>query len=555
MTNKFLPEAFRHPYDFDKKYEKSVAYFSMEFAIDQALKIYSGGLGFLAGSHMRSAYELKQNVIGIGILWRKGYYDQFRKEDRSMGVLFQDKIYHFLEDTNIKFTIQIHGHDVWVGAKYLNPKTFGSAPIFLLTTDLPENDYLARSTTFKLYDSDPNAKIAQTMVLGLGGAKLLDALNYEPDIYHFNEAHALSAAFHLYKKYKSVDKVREKLVFTTHTPEEAGNEKHDINLLYKLSFFDGLSLEEVRKITEIKDNTFNHTLVGLRLSHKANGVSKLHGEVSREMWKDYDGICDITHITNAQNKKYWADAWLDEAFQNKDRKALIARKKRLKQKLFDVVADQTGKLFDPNVFTIVWARRFAEYKRADLITRDLERFLKLLGRIEKPVQIIFAGKPYPMDFNAIHTFDNLVYLSKNIKNMAVLVGYELKLSRQLKEGADVWLNNPRVTREASGTSGMTAAMNGAINFSTDDGWVREFKDLNKEKVAFVLPVVDHTLPHFIQDSEDLDNLYDMLEDEILPLYYENSDKWYDMVELSMKKIIPFFDSDRMADEYYEKLYK
>jgi starch phosphorylase len=553
--SKILPEKYRHPYDFNKKYEKSAVYFSMEFAIDQSLKIYSGGLGFLAGSHMRSAYDLKQNLIGIGILWKKGYYDQYRKEDLSMGSLFVEKNYSFLEDTNIRFTIKINNCDVWVKAYYLNPKTFGTVPMFFLSTDVPENDYLARSTTFKLYDSDPSAKIAQTMVLGLGGAKLLDALDYEPDIYHLNEAHAVSCVFHLYNKYKSVEKIKEKMVFTTHTPEEAGNEKHDINLLEKLSFFDGTPLEKVREITGIYDNTFNHTLVGLRLSHNANGVSKLHGEVSRDMWKDFPGICPITHITNAQNKKYWVDPWLDEAFKAKDRAALISRKKRLKTKLFEVVADQTGKIFDPEILTIVWARRFAEYKRPDLITRDLERFKNLLANTEQPVQIIFAGKPYPMDYNAIHIFDNLTYMSTNIKNMAVLVGHELKLSRQLKKGADVWLNNPRVTREASGTSGMTAAMNGAINFSTNDGWVREFKDLNKTQNSFVLPIVDHLLPTYQQDQMDLNNLYQMLENDILPLYYKKSEKWWNLVETSMKQIVPYFNSDRMVDEYYKKLYK
>jgi starch phosphorylase len=184
----------------------------------------------------------------------------------------------------------------------------------------------------------------------------------------------------------------------------------------------------------------------------------------------------------------------------------------------------------------------------------MERFLKMLENQDKPVQIIFAGKPYPMDFNAVHMFDNLVHASRKIKNMAVLTGHELKLSRHLKEGADVWLNNPRVTREASGTSGMTAAMNGAINFSTNDGWVREFEEMNKTKVAFVLPTVDHELPTYMQDILDLNNLYDMLEGEILPLYYDAPDNWWDLVENSMSKVAPYFDSDRMADEYYTKLY-
>ena len=554
MANQ-LPKQFQHPYKFDKKYTKSVAYFSMEFAIDQSLKIYSGGLGFLAGSHMRSAYDLKQNVIGIGVLWSKGYYDQYRKEDLSMGVLFQNKIYHFLQDTNIRFQIKIHGHDVWVAAYFLNPETFGTVPMFFLSTDLPENDYLARSTTSKLYDSDPTAKVAQQMVLGLGGAKLLDELDYEPELYHYNEAHALSSAFHLYKKFGSVEKVRERVVFTTHTPEEAGNEKHEIEWLHRLSFFNGLSLEETRKITGVDGVILDHTLVGMRFSHKANGVSKLHGEVSRDMWKNHKGICPITHITNAQNKKYWADTVLEQARVSKDREGLIKRKARLKQKLFQEVADQTGKLFDPNVLTIVWARRFAEYKRPDLIARDMERFLALINNADCPVQVIFAGKPYPMDYNAVHVFDNLIHISKTVKNVAVLVGHELRLSRKLKEGADIWLNNPRVTREASGTSGMTAAMNGAINFSTNDGWVREFKDMNKKQNSFVLPIVDHELPKFTQDQIDLDNMYDMLNNEILPLYYKTPKKWWDLVETSMTQVAEFFDADRMADEYYEKMYK
>ncbi|MCB0471689.1 MAG: alpha-glucan family phosphorylase [Flavobacteriaceae bacterium] len=552
---KTLPKRFQHPYKFDKKYSKPVVYFSMEFAIDQSLKIYSGGLGYLAGSHMRSAYELKQNMIGIGILWKKGYFDQSLNEDLTMNVQFRDKHYHFLEDTGIKFKILINNHDVWVKAMYLNPKTFGTVPMFFLSTDLPENDYLARSTTDRLYDYEPKAKIASTMVLGIGGAKLLDELNYDPDIYHINEAHALPVAFHLYKKYGTAAKVRKKMVFTTHTPEEAGNDKNDINLLNELSFFAGMSMNEVRRFTGAKDNIFNHSLVALRLSHAANAVSKLHGAVANEMWKDYDGICPIDYITNSQNKKYWADYLLDDARIKKDWDALIERKKYLKRKLFEHVADETGKIFDPNVLTIVWARRFAGYKRADLITHDRDRFLRILNDPKRPVQIIFAGKPYPMDFYGIQIFEQLAHMAHDISNMAVLTGYELKLSKKLKAGADIWLNTPRVTREASGTSGMSAAMNGAVNFSTNDGWVREFKEMNKKKNSFILPIVDHTLDVYEQDMMDLENLYEVLEHEVIPLYYDQPKKWWDLVETSMSQVVPFFDSDRMADEYYTKLYK
>ena len=551
--NTTLPEPFKHTYAINKKYKKSVAYFSMEFAIDQSFKIYSGGLGFLAGSHMRSAYDLKQNIVGIGVLWKQGYYDQFRKEDRLMGVMFQEKIFHFLEDTGIRFTIEINHHPVWIKALFLNPETFGTAPMFFLSTDLPENDYLAQSTTFRLYDSDPNAKVAQCMVLGIGGAKLLDVLNYTPERYHFNEAHALSGAFYLYKKFgHNLEALKKRLVFTTHTPEEAGNEKHDIHFLNNLSFFCGLPLDEVRAISGIYDQTFNHTLVGLRFSEKANGVSKLHGEVSRHMWEGYDGVCHITHITNAQNKKFWADPFLEEFRQANNTKGILQRKARLKHKLFDVVADQTGKLFKDEVLTIVWARRFAEYKRPDLITRDLERFKRMMENTQTPVQIIFAGKPYPMDYGAINTFNSLAYLSRSFDNMAVLTGYELKLSRQLKEGSDVWLNTPRVTREASGTSGMSAAMNGSINVSTNDGWICEFYENGVN--SFVLPTVDHHLPTYEQDAQDLNNLMDLLENEIIPMYYSNRKKWNTIQLASMNTVVPFFDSDRMADEYYQVMY-
>lgn len=550
-----LPERFAPTYNIDPKFKKAVAYFSMEFAIAQPLKIYSGGLGFLAGSHMRSAYDLNQNVVGIGILWKYGYYDQTRKGDQSMDVLFQEKYYNFLEDTGIKFNIMLNKHEVTVKAWYLPPEIFQSAPLFLLSTDVPENDYLARSTSHKLYDSDPSAKVAQSILLGIGGTKLLDILGHQPDIYHFNEAHALSGAFHLYQKYKDLEEVKKRVVFTTHTPEEAGNEKHDISFLEELGFFDGLPLEKVREIISLRDsNIFNHTLVALRMSHKANGVSKLHGEVANRMWTPAsNGInAGITHITNAQNRKYWQKKIFADAMKDNDDEALKRRKLRFKQELFDVVADQTGVILDPKVLTIVWARRFAGYKRADLITRDEERFHRLMHNTEHPVQMIWAGKPYPMDYTAISMFNKLVHLSKRYNRTAVLVGYELSLSAMLKAGADVWLNNPRVPREASGTSGMSAAMNAAVNFSTYDGWVREFAHHGFN--SFIIPEADLSLPEHEQDAQDMNNLYDLLENQILPTYYGEQEKWTGIVKNSMKDVLPYFDSDRMAYEYYDKLY-
>lgn len=543
---------FKFSYKINPKYQKTVAYFSMEFGIDQSLKIYSGGLGFLAGSHMRSAYDLKQSVIGIGMLWKKGYYDQVRKADKSMEVLFQEKVYSFLQDTGITFDIQIDEHPVKVKAFYLAPDVFGTAPIFLLSTDLPENDYLAQTISHRLYDSNTSTRIAQYIVLGVGGATLIDKLGIILDVYHLNEAHALPAAFYLHEKYGSREQLKDHLVFTTHTPEQAGNEVHQLGHLGKMGFFNGMDHQTVRELTGIEDDAFNLTLAALRMSKIANGVSQKHGEVAREMWKGYQDICPIVAITNSQNKRYWADKALDKKAENEDLKGIRARKRKLKMMFFEIVADQTGKIMDPDVLTLVWARRFAEYKRPDLIASDMDRFRKLVTDKDQPIQIIWAGKPYPSDYAAISTFDHLVYMNKEYMNCAILVGYELWLSRMAKKGADIWLNNPRVTREASGTSGMTAAMNGAINFSTQDGWILEFA---KHKVnSFVVPIADSTLPHHQQDQLDGSNLLEILEKDIIPMYYNKPEQWDEMVYHSIKDVVPFFDSGRMADEYYQKLY-
>ncbi|MBL0305377.1 MAG: alpha-glucan family phosphorylase [Chitinophagaceae bacterium] len=546
---------FSVPYPVDERYSKRVAYFSMEFATHQPLKIYSGGLGFLAGSHLRSAYELRQNLIGVGILWKYGYYDQERNQDQTLDVAWNEKHYSFLEDTGIKFQITIHEHSVWVKALYLNPETFKTAPLFLLSTDLPENDYVSQTITHRLYDANVATKVAQFILLGVGGAKLVDLLGFNPELYHLNEAHGLSAAFYLYKKFSNnIQEVKKRLVFTTHTPEEAGNEKHDIYLCHKMSYFCGLSVEEVKKLYDNDSDQFNHSLAALRFARLANGVSQLHGRVSRAMWEKYENICPIISITNAQNWRYWADKQLYRFMEAGDDYGIDDRKKYLKKRAFEIVADQTGKIFDPEVFTIVWARRFAGYKRAGLITTAEERFEKLINSKKYPVQIIWAGKPYPVDHPAISEFNQLVHLSKGYKNVAVLIGYELGLSKRMKQAADCWLNNPRVPREASGTSGMTAAMNGAVNFSTDDGWIPEF--INHGHNGFVVPMADYeSMAVHEQDQYDLNKLYEILENEMLPLYYENYSTWRQVMKNGMQDVRFQFDSNRMAHEYYDLLYK
>jgi starch phosphorylase len=541
------------PYSPAAEFTTQAAYFSMEFALDQALKTYSGGLGFLAGSHMRSAYELKQNLIGIGILWSFGYYDQGRNEDQTMCASFTQKTYSFLEDTGLVFPITIHDANVYVKALYLAPDTFGTAPMFFLTTDIPENDYISRTISHHLYDADTAARVAQSILLGVGGGKLLDLLNVPVDVYHLNEGHGLPLAFYLYEKHgRKLEEVQKRLVFTTHTPELAGNEEHPMKLLSDMSFFGKVSAEEITQVAGVENDRMNYTLTALRFSRLSNGVSKVHGTVANEMWGSNKGICPIIAITNAQNGTYWRDQQLHAALEANDDKALLARKHKLKKQLFDIVADQTGTLLDPEVLTVVWARRFAGYKRADLILRHFERFLEIINDTERPVQVIWAGKPYPKDYGAIGLFNDIIRKTKPLSNCAVLTGYELTLSGYLKRGSDIWLNTPRYPREASGTSGMTAAMNGSVSLSIADGWVPEFARPGEN--SFIIPHTDPYQADNVKDDIEATSLLDVLENEIVPLYYGQPEKYLEIVKNGMREVEPEFESHRMATEYYQNLY-
>ncbi|CAE7219938.1 unnamed protein product, partial [Symbiodinium sp. KB8] len=401
-----------------------------------------GGLGFLAGSHMRSAFEQKQNMIGIGMLWKYGYYDQSRGSDQSLEVKFTEKHYNFLEDTGITVSITIMGNPhVLVKAYVLKPEIFGTIPMYFLSTDVEGNDHLSRTITDRLYDANELTRISQSIVLGIGGAKVVEALGGS-DIYHLNEGHGLPAFYYLKDRGVKSDS----FVFTTHTPEKAGNEERDGSFLNQMGFFGReLSPGELNELT-LDNGLLSYTVAALRLSKVSNAVSKLHGEVSKDMWKDFSGISDIIPITNAQNQYFWQDETILKTWEKGDAKNYQKRKRTLKHELFREVANQTGKIFDEDVLTIVWARRFAGYKRADLLLYDLDRLQNLLDDSERPIQIIWAGKPYPFDYAAIETFNRLVRFTKDQHNAAILVGYEM----------------------ASGTSGMTAAMNGSVNVSTFD---------------------------------------------------------------------------------------
>lgn len=534
-----------------KEYSTKVAYYSMEIAIDQTLKTYSGGLGFLAGSHMRSAYELDQNLVGVTMLWKYGYYDQVRGEDAKLDVKYIQKFYSFLEDTGITVDIKVHNTTVKVRAYYLAPEIFNTAPIYFLTTDIDENDYLSRTITHHLYDSNQSTRIAQEMVLGIGGARVMEEVG-GIDIHHMNEAHALPLAFYKYSKNKDVKKTQKEIVFTTHTPEMAGNSTYGYDMLKRMNYFSGLSIEAVKEVTGEKEDYMGCTPAALKLSKLANAVSQLHAKVSQDMWKDVVPADHIIGITNSQNANYWQDHKLKVALEANDDSAFVERKKELKRRLFKEVAIQEGDLFDENVLTIVWARRFAAYKRPDLITREFYRFLDLMDNLDHPVQIIWAGKPYPKDYASVEIFNKLIDTTYTHKNCAVLVGYELDLSAKLKKGADIWLNTPRITREASGTSGMTASMNGAINLSINDGWMPEYEKDGKN--CFIIPSKHEFDNVEQQDQEDYENLMKVLEEKVLPTYYDKPKEWLKIMKASMNDVTPFFESGRMASEYYTRLY-
>jgi len=535
----------------ENNYSKSVAYFSMEIAIDQTMKTYSGGLGFLAGSHMRSAYELKQNLVGVTILWKDGYYDQVRGENFHMEVKYIQKYYSFLKDTGIVVNVPIHGHNVKVRAYYLEPEIFNTAPIYFLTTDIEENDYLSKTITHRLYEANQTTRIAQEIVLGIGGIKVLEKIK-EIDIYHMNEAHPLPLAFHLYGRYKNIEKVRSHLVFTTHTPEKAGNSTYSYDLAYKMGYLDELSIAEVQGLLGDSGPTLECTAAALKMCKIANGVSQMHAVVAQDMWKHIVPKEHIIGITNAQNQNYWQDSWIRSAIENDDEDLLVYRKRELKKELFKEVALQEGDLFKPDVLTIVWARRFAGYKRPDLVVKSMYDFLDLLEDSKYPVQMIWAGKPHPNDTKGIELFNSLIDVTYSRDNCAVLVGYELDLSAKLKKGADIWLNTPKITREASGTSGMTASMNGAINCSIPDGWIPEYAKDGEN--CFLIPSSISMVDHQTQDEADYENMMKVIKETIIPMYYEQPEKWIKIMKNSIKDVCPQFESGRMAHEYYTRMY-
>ena len=526
----------------------NVAYFSMEIAMDQSLKTYSGGLGFLAGSHMLSAGYLQMPMVGVTMLWSYGYYDQRIDHSGNVEVAYIRKYYDYLVDTGITVEVDTFGEKVKVKAFRVDPELFGTCPVYLLTTDIDGNSDWAKSISHKLYDGNERIRIAQETVLGIAGVRVLQAAGYNFDVIHMNEGHALPAAFELLRQYNgNLDEVRRKTVFTTHTPVAAGNEVHWVDTLLEGGFFAGASRE---RALQLGGENFSLTVAALRMSRIANAVSQLHGLVANKMWEWVDGRCPIRAITNAVNLHYWQDKRMngDKSFDE-----LLAAKREMKEELFKYVANVAGKRFNPDVLTITWARRFADYKRAWLILMDKDRINKLLD--ENKVQIIFAGKFHPDDVMGKEMFNKLLNRSHTLKNVVVLPGYELQLSGMLKRGTDVWLNTPLRPFEASGTSGMSANANGALHLSTFDGWTVEgtFPGINGYTVEY--PELDDDMPWEERHWKDHECMMDIIENQIIPTYYNNKQEWARMMRQAIRTAEAYFNSNRMVIEYYNRLYK
>ncbi len=516
--------------------------------MDQSLSTYSGGLGFLAGSHMLSAGYLQLPMVGVTILWSYGYYDQRIDHKGQVEVAYIRKYYDFLKDTGVSTEVDIFGEKVKVKAFLVEPELFGTCPVYLLTTDIDGNSDWAKSITHRLYDGNEKIRIAQETVLGVAGVRILQKIGFNFDVIHMNEGHALPAAFELLSQNKGdLKAVRKKTVFTTHTPVAAGNEVHWVDTLMEGGFFAGCDRQTA---VDLGGENFSLTVAALKMSRIANAVSQLHGLVANKMWEWVEDRCPIRAITNAVNLHYWQDPRIKR--NENDLEKLLEVKREMKCELFKYIANVAGKRFNPDVLTITWARRFADYKRAWLILMDKERIEKLLN--EDKVQIIFAGKFHPDDVMGKDMFNKLLNHSHHLKNVVVLPGYELQLSGMLKRGSDIWLNTPLRPFEASGTSGMSANANGALHLSIYDGWTVEgtFNGINGYTVEY--PELDDEMPWEERHWKDHECIMNIIENEIIPTYYNNKMEWARLMRQAIRTSEAYFNSDRMVIEYYNRLY-
>lgn len=597
-----------------------VCYMSFEFGLNAVLPLYAGGLGVLAGDHLKEASDLGVPMVGVGFLYLLGYFSQRITEDG-----WQEADYVPLNFDELPIT-RVMGKDrkpliISFEAGHreyrfqLWKAQVGRVPLYLIDTNLPENPQSVRALTMRLYNPDPETRIAQEILLGVGGVKAIRALGIDPAVWHMNEGHPAFSTLERARELVQDDgltfaeaqsRIRETTVFTTHTPVPAGNDQFAVwqidRQLNGIWNDLGLTREEFMA-TALHEGSFGMTVLALRMAGRANGVSKLHGHVANDMWKwmfpgrAAGSPAPIGYITNGIHAPTWiarrmklvfneylGSDWLnhvdepelwDKAREIPDHELWEAHKhykRRLVNFMLERARDKwithqqhpvqtiaSGVMLDPNMLTIGFARRFPTYKRATLILRDVNRLLRLVTDPARPVQIIYAGKSHPNDEPGKRLIQDLYRMIKNADSAGRLVfieNYDMTVARFLVQGVDVWMNTPRRPYEASGTSGMKAALNGALNFSVLDGWWPEA--YNGKNGWAIGTEQDYDDPEE-QDASDVESLYSTLENEIIPTYYDQDDlgtphNWIEMMKESIATAGQAFTTRRMLKQYVQEMY-
>ena len=602
----------------------TIAYFCAEYGLTESLQIYSGGLGCLAGDHLKSASELGMPMVAVGLLYRHGYFQQYLNADGWQQEYTPDLDFANLpvrllkDDTghDLRVTVRLPGRTLNVA---IWKAVVGRIPLYLLDTNLPENDASDRQITGQLYGGDMEMRIKQEIVLGIGGVRALRAAGVNPDICHMNEGHsaflALERIRDLIEKHNiSFDEARQGAaashVFTTHTPVPAGIDRFPPDMInrYFKPYHESLRLDMEGLLALGRENVFNKNeyfsmaTLAVRTAAWCNGVSKLHGQVSRQMWHTiWPGVpqheVPIAHVTNGVHARSWLSAdltnlldrylgarWQDNPadqsvwkaiyevpdeelwrVHERRRQRMVMWTRRILRKQLDArgtnpkqVNDACDALSD-NALTIGFARRFATYKRATLLLRDTQRLLRLLSKSERPVQFLVAGKAHPADGGGKDLIRQLVKFAADPASghrIVFLENYDIHIARYLVQGCDVWLNTPRRGMEASGTSGMKAALNGVLNCSILDGW---WDEAYEPDLGWAIGRREAYANPDMGDDIESRALYDLLENQIVPMFYDRDEhgvprQWVSRMKKSIAKLAPFFNTNRMVQEYTEKLY-
>jgi starch phosphorylase len=602
---------------------KQIAYLSFEFGLHESLPVYAGGLGVLSGDHLKEASDLGLPLVGVGFIYNQGYFKQKISEDgwQESRNYFMDferaPVVPLFESTGkpVMISVSLAGRQVWARIYEIR---VGRVNLYLLDSNVDENSPGDRQLTSRLYSNDPEVRISQEILLGMGGVQALRKLGYAPDIWHMNEGHSAFLTIERIREFiaqgdnfeQAAEKVRQTNVFTTHTPVPAGNDQFPVWLVDK---YFGPILSELGLTRDQFINmgmhvqpwgeTFSMPVLAMRLSKQCNAVSELHARVSRRMWNFLwsdlkEDEVPISYITNAVHSGTWlarrmrllferylgAD-WLEHVddpdlwnqIDNIPDRDLWLVRQHLKRKLVNYANDRArqqwlsgtvhpvqviaaGVLMDPYTLTLGFARRFATYKRGNLVMRDFDRLMRILNNSQTPVQIVFAGKAHPADEPAKQLIQSVYRTVKDAKTggrLVFLEDYDMNVARYLVQGVDVWLNTPRRPNEASGTSGMKAALNGVLNFSVLDGWWHE--GYNGRNGWAIGDETDYPDPNQ-QDEADAESLYEVLENEIIPLYYTSRSAdnmpsdWVARMKESIRTTVPQFCMRRMLKEYIQGPY-